>query len=47
MKNLSMGFVYRVAGVLKALWIVLSDTISNLKKLHKTTIFGMPPTSLP
>ena len=32
-------FVYRVVGVLKALWIFLSETINFLRKLHKT----MPP----
>ena len=39
-----MGFVYRVVRVLEALWIVLSETIKVLRKLHKTNIFGMPPT---
>ena len=39
-----MRFVYRVVWVLKkALWIVLSQTINILRKLHKTNIFGMPP----
>ena len=42
-----MGFVYRVVRVLKALWIVLSETINILRKLHKTNIFGMPPKILP
>ena len=35
--------VYRVVWVLKALWIVLSETINISRKLHKTNIFGMPP----
>ena len=26
---------------------VLSETIDNLRKLHKTNIFGMPPKILP
>ena len=38
-----MGFVYRVVWVLKALWIILSETIKILRKLHKANIFGMPP----
>ena len=42
-----MGFVYRVVWVLKALWIILSETINILRKLHKTNIFGMPPKILP
>ena len=36
-----MGFVYIVTLVLKALWIVLSETINILRKLHKTNIFGI------
>ena len=40
-------FVCRVAGVLKALWIVLSEAINILRQLHKTNIFGMPPKNLP
>ena len=35
-------FVYRVVWVLRALWIILSETINMLRKLHKTNIFGMP-----
>ena len=42
-----MGFVYRFLRVLKALWIILSETIKILRKLHKTNIFGMPPKMLP
>ena len=42
-----MGFVYRYVWVLKALWIVLSETIHIFKKLRKTNIFGMPPKILP
>ena len=42
-----MGFVYRVVWVLKALWIILSETINILRKLHKTNIFRMPPKILP
>ena len=43
-----MGFVYRVVWVLKALWIVLSETINILKKsAKKTNIFRMPPKMLP
>ena len=40
-----MGFVYRVLWILKALWIVLSETINILRNLHKkkrTYSFGMP-----
>ena len=37
-----MGFVYRVVGVLKALWIALSETINILRKLHETNISGCP-----
>ena len=37
-----MGFVCRVLWVLKALWIVFSETIDMLRKLHKTKIFGLP-----
>ena len=37
-----MGFVYRVVRILKSLWILLSETIHFLRKLHKTNIFGMP-----
>ena len=37
-----MGFVYRIVRVLKALWIVFSETINILRKLHKNNIFGMP-----
>ena len=33
--------------VLKALWIIFSETINILSKLHKTNIFGMPPKGLP
>ena len=42
-----MGFVYRVAWVLKALWIILSETINILRKFAKNNIFGMPPKILP
>ena len=35
-----MVFVYRVLSVLKAMWIVLSETINTLRKLHQN-IFGM------
>ena len=38
-----MGFVYRVEWVLKAMWTILSETINIVRKLHETTIFGMPP----
>ena len=38
-----MGFVYRVAWVLKALWIILSETINILRKLQKITFSGCPP----
>ena len=47
MKNFSNEFGYRVAWVLKALRIILSETINILRKLHKTNIFGMPPKILP
>ena len=47
MKNFSNGFCYRVVEVLKALWIVLSETINILRTLHKTNIFGMPSKILP
>ena len=33
----------RVLWILKALWIVLSETINILRKLHETNISGMPP----
>ena len=46
-KNSLMGFVYRVVWVLEALWILLSETINFLRKLHKTNIFGMPVKILP
>ena len=46
-KNFSNEFVYRVAQVLKAMWIILSETINILRKLHETNIFGMPPKILP
>ena len=36
-----MGFVYRVVWGLKALWIILSETIDFLRKLHKT-LLGCP-----
>ena len=42
-----MGFVYRVVWVLKALWIILSETIHILRKLHLIFFFGMPPKILP
>ena len=45
--NSLMGFIYSDVLVLKALWIVLSETIHILKTLHKTNILGMPPKSLP
>ena len=38
-----MGFVYRVVLALEALWIILSETINILRKLHKTNIFGDAP----
>ena len=38
-----MGFVYRVVWVLKALWIILSETINILRKLHKTKTFSACP----
>ena len=39
-----MGFVYRILLALKALWIVLSEPISILRKLHKTNyIQDAPP----
>ena len=38
-----MGFVYSIVQVLKALGIVLSETINILRKMHKNNIFGMPP----
>ena len=40
-------YVYRIVWVLKVLWIFLSVTITFLRKLHKTTIFGMSPKILP
>ena len=42
-----MGFVYKVVRVLKALWIIMSEIIYILRKLHETNIFGMPPKILP
>ena len=42
-----MGFIYRIVWVLKALWIILSETINILRKLHKSNIFRMPPKILP
>ena len=30
-----MGFVYKVLSILKALWIILSETISILRKLEE------------
>ena len=48
-KNL-MGFVYRVLWILKALWIVLSETINILRDLQpkkKKKKIGMPPRILP
>ena len=37
-----MGFVYRVLWFLMSLWIVLSETITILRKLHEVKIFGIP-----
>ena len=37
-KNL-YGFVYRVLWILKALWIILSETINILRNLHTLTKF--------
>ena len=37
-----MGFVYRVLWVVKALWIVLSETINILRNLQKQTFLGCP-----
>ena len=38
-----MGFVYRLLWILEALWIVLPETINNLRKLHtKNNILGYP-----
>ena len=42
-----MGFVYGIVWVLKALWIILPEIITILRKMHKTKIFGMPPKVLP
>ena len=42
-----MGFVYGVLWILKALWIVLSQTIHIFEKIEKYNIFGMPPKILP
>ena len=42
-----MAFVYRVLWILKALWIILSETIHILRKIEKYNIFGMPPKILP
>ena len=33
--------------ILKALWIVLSETSNILRKLQKNNISGMPPNILP
>ena len=38
-----MGFVYRVVWILKALWIVLPETINILRKLPRTNILRCPP----
>ena len=35
--------MFIVIWVLKALWIILSETINIWRKLHKTKYFGMPP----
>ena len=43
MKISLMGFVYRVVGVLKALWIFLSETVNFLRKLHLTKHFWDAP----
>ena len=37
-----MGFVYRVLWILKALWIVLSETVNILRNLQKTKYFRAP-----
>ena len=34
-------------GIVKALWIVLTETIDILRKFQKTKIYGMPPKMLP
>ena len=39
-KKSLIGFVYSILWVLKALWIVLSETINILRNLHTTKIFG-------
>ena len=41
-KKILMGFVYRVVRVLKALWIILSETINILRKVQKLTFSGCP-----
>ena len=35
-----MDFVYRILQILKALWIILSQTIYNLRNLQKQKILG-------
>ena len=46
-KKISNAFDYKDVWVLKALWIILSEIIIILRKIHKTNIFGMPPKCLP
>ena len=46
-KNSLMGIVHKSCMNLKALWIVLFETINFRRKLHKTNIIGMPPRILP
>ena len=41
--SLEWVLFYRVVRVLKALWIVWSETINIMRKLHKTNIFGDAP----
>ena len=41
-KKSLMAFVYRVLWILKALWIVLSETIHILRKLKNITFWGCP-----
>ena len=41
-----MGFVYRILWILKALWIVLSETIIIFRNLQKKNL-GMPLRILP
>ena len=42
-----MGYVYRVLWILKALWIVLAETINILKNVQWNDIFAKPKKILP